>query len=310
MSIIPNTWRNQSPMRRREARAGLLFVLPWLLGLLIFTAYPVLASIYYSFTDYSVTQAANFVGLDNYQTMLFDDPSIWKAVSNSLYYAVLSVPLGLVLSLALAVLLNTRSVGIGVYRTLFYLPALVPPVASSIIFLVLFQPRGGLVNEVLGPLGLPDPAWFQDPAWAKPGLVLLSLWGVGSATVIFLAGLQDIPASLLDAAAIDGAGVWQKFLHVSLPLLSPVILFNLVMGVIYSFQVFAQALVVGGTTGDPVESTLMFMVLIYRNAFRYFKMGYASAQAVALFVVVLVVTLAIFRTARVWVFSETDELAA
>ncbi len=310
MSIIPITWRNASPMRRREARAGLLFVLPWLLGLLIFTAYPVLASIYYSFTDYSVTQAANFVGLDNYEAMLFNDPAIWKAVTNSLYYALLSVPLGLVLSLALAVLLNTRSVGIGVYRTLFYLPALVPPIASSIIFLVLFQPRGGLVNEVLGPLGLPDPAWFQDPAWAKPGLILLSLWGVGSATVIFLAGLQDIPASLLDAAAIDGAGVWQKFWHVSLPLLSPVILFNLVMGVIYSFQVFAQALVVGGTTGDPVESTLMFMVLIYRNAFRYFKMGYASAQAVALFVVVLAVTLVIFRTARLWVFSETDEQAA
>ncbi len=310
MSIIPNPWRNYSPMRRREARAGLLFVLPWLLGLLIFTAYPVLASVYFSFTDYSVTQAPNFVGLDNYRTMFFSDPTIWKAVTNSLYYALLSVPLGLVFSLALAVLLNTRSVGIGVYRTLFYLPALVPPIASTIIFLVLFQPRGGLINEVLGSLGLPDPAWFQDPAWSKPGLVLLSLWGVGSATVIFLAGLQDIPASLLDAASIDGAGAWQKFWHVSLPLLSPVILFNLVMGVIYSFQVFSQALVVGGTTGDPAESTLMFMVLIYRNAFRYFKMGYASAQAVVLFVVVLAVTLAIFRTGRVWVFSETDEQAA
>jgi multiple sugar transport system permease protein len=310
MSLTTNPWRKYSPMRRREARAGLLFVLPWLLGLLIFTAYPVLASIFYSFTDYSVTQAPHFVGLDNYRTLVFEDPAIWKAVSNSLYYALLSVPLGLVLSLALAVLLNTRSVGIGLYRTLFYLPALVPPVASTIIFLVLFQPRGGLVNEVLGSLGLPHPAWFQDPAWSKLGLVLLSLWGVGSATVIFLAGLQDIPASLLDAAAIDGAGVWQKFWHVSLPLLSPVILFNLVMGVIYSFQVFAQAYVVGGTTGDPAESTLMFMVSIYRNAFRYFKMGYASAQAVALFVVVLAITLAIFRTARVWVFSETDDRPA
>jgi multiple sugar transport system permease protein len=297
-------------MRRREARAGLLFVLPWLLGLLIFTAYPVLASIYFSFTDYSVTQAANWVGLDNYREMLFNDPSIWQAVRNSLYYALLSVPMGLVLSLALAVLLNTRSVGIGAYRTLFYLPTLVPPVASTIIFLVLFQPRGGLVNTVLGSVGLPNPAWFQDPDWAKPGLVLLSLWGVGSSTIIFLAGLQEVPVSLLDAAAIDGAGAWQKFWHVSLPLLSPVILFNLVMGVIYSFQVFSQALVVGGTTGDPVESTLMFMVLIYRNAFRYFKMGYASAQAVVLFVVVLTVTLVIFRTARVWVFSETDEQAA
>jgi multiple sugar transport system permease protein len=310
MSLIPNPWRNYGPIRRREARAGLLFVLPWLLGLLIFNAYPVLASVYYSFTDYSVTQAPNFVGLDNYKTMFLSDPAIYKAVGNSLYYALLSVPLGLLLSLGLAVLLNTRSVGIGVYRTLFYLPSLVPPVASTIIFLILFQPRNGLVNVVLGSVGLPNPAWFQDPHWAKPGLILLSLWGVGASTIIFLAGLQEVPTSLLDAAAIDGADAWQKFRHVSLPLLSPVILFNLVMGVIYSFQVFAQALVVGGPTGNPVESTLMFMVLIYNNAFRYFKMGYASAQAVVLFVVVLVVTLVIFRTARVWVFSETDERTA
>jgi multiple sugar transport system permease protein len=310
MSIIPNPWRAYSPMRRREARAGLLFVLPWLVGLLIFTAYPVLASIYYSFTDYAVTQAPTFVGLDNYRTMLGSDPAVGKAVQNSLYYALLSVPLGLVLSLALAVLLNTRAVGIGLYRTLYYLPSLVPPIAGTIIFLVMFQPRGGLVNTMLGSVGLPSPAWFQDPAWSKLGLVVLSLWGAGSATLIFLAGLQDIPASLLDAAAIDGAGPWQKFWNISLPLLSPVILFNLVMGVIYSFQVFSQALVVGGTTGDPVESTLMFMVLIYRNAFRYFKMGYASAQAVALFVVVLAVTLVIFRTARLWVFSETVEQAS
>ena len=309
MSLIPNPWRNYGPIRRREARAGLLFVLPWLLGLLIFNAYPVLASVYYSFTDYSVTQAPNFVGLDNYKTMFLSDPSIYKAVGNSLYYALLSVPLGLLLSLGLAVLLNTRSVGIGVYRTLFYLPSLVPPVVSTIIFLILFQSRNGLVNVLLGSVGLPNPAWFQDPHWAKPGLILLSLWGVGASTIIFLAGLQEVPTSLLDAAAIDGADAWQKFRHVSLPLLTPVILFNLVMGIIYSFQVFSQALVVGGPTGNPVESTLMFMVLIYNNAFRYFKMGYASAQAVVLFVVVLVVTLVIFRTARVWVFSETDERA-
>jgi multiple sugar transport system permease protein len=297
-------------MRRREARAGLLFVLPWLLGLLIFTAYPVLASLFFSLTDYSVVQTPVWVGLDNYRTMLVSDPSVWKAVSNSTIYALLSVPLGLALSLALAVLLNTRSTGIGVYRTLFYLPSLVPPVASTIVFLVLFQPRGGLINATLGLVGLPGPAWFNDPHWAKPGLVLLSLWGIGAATVIFLAGLQEVPASLLDAAAIDGAGAWQKFRHVSLPLLTPVILFNLVMGVISSFQVFSQALVVGGTAGDPVESTLMFMVLIYKNAFRYFKMGYASAQSVVLFIVVMVVTLTIFRTARVWVFHEQDDQPA
>jgi multiple sugar transport system permease protein len=310
MAVFKNPWRQGGPMRQREARAGLLFVLPWLVGLFVFTAYPVLATIYFSFTDYSVVQAPQFIGLDNYEAMLFTDPSVWKAVSNSLYYALLSVPLGLVLSLAVAVLLNSRATGIGVYRTLFYLPSLVPPVASTIVFLVLFQPRGGLVNALLGMVGVTGPAWFQDQYWSKPGLVLLSLWGIGAATVIFLAGLQEVPQSLLDAAAIDGADNWQKFRHVSLPLLSPVILFNLVMGIITSFQVFTQALVVGGVAGDPVESTLMFMVVIYRNAFRYFKMGYASAQSVGLFVVVLAVTLGIFRTARLWVFTETDDQAA
>ena len=243
--------------------------------------------------------------------MLFRDPSIWKAVGNSLYYALWSVPLGLVLSLALAVLLNTRSVGIGVYRTLFYLPSLVPPVASTIIFLVLFQSRGGLVNEHLG-VGGPAHTRLVSRSGvgeARPGPAAASGALARPRSSSWLA-CRKCPASLLDAAAIDGAGAWQKFMHVSLPLLSPVILFNLVMGVISSFQVFSQALVVGGTTGDPVESTLMFMVLIYRNAFRYFKMGYASAQAVALFVVVLAVTLVIFRTAHVWVFSDTDDQTA
>ncbi len=306
MRALTGRWGQLSTMQRREARTGLLFVLPWLIGLVVFTAYPIIASIYLSFTSYTIVQSPKWIGLDNYKTMFTADPSFLLSVSNSLIYALLAVPLSLIVSLGLALLLNMKTAGIGVYRTLFYLPSLVPPVAGTIIFVVLLNPQGGLVNVVLQALGMTPPGWFTDPAWAKPALVMLSLWRVGEGALIFLAGLQDIPASLLEAAAIDGASAFQRFRRITLPLLTPVILFNLVMSVIYSFQVFTQALVVGGTTGQPLESTLMFMVLIYRNAFRYFKLGYASALAVLLFIVIMTLTLVIFRSAKLWVFYEGD----
>ena len=295
-------WVRMGAMRRREARAGLLFVLPWLLSLLIFTTYPVLATFYLSLTDYNVVQPPTWVGLHNYRTMLTADPAFWTSVVNTAYYTLLAVPLGLVGSLGLALLLNLRVRGLGVYRTLMYLPALAPPVASTIIFSGLFDPDGGPINAGLQQVGLPALGWLNDPTWSKPALVILSLWGLGAGALIFLAGLQDIPQALLDAAAIDGAGPWQRFRYVTLPLLTPVILFNLVIGIISSFQVFTPALIIGGTTGKPLESTLMLMVHIYRNAFRYFAMGYASALAVVLFLAVLVVTLAIFGSARAWVY--------
>lgn len=310
MFSIANPWKRMSPLRQREARAGLLFVLPWLLGLLLFTGYPVLTTVYLSFTDYSIVEAPRWAGLNNYVEMFTADPTFWLSVRNSLYYALLSVPLGLLASLGLALVLNMRATGIGLYRTLFYLPTVVPPVASTLVFVVMFESQSGVINTLLRAVGLPGPAWFADPAWAKPGLILMSLWGVGYGTLIFLAGLQDVPPTLLEAAEIDGAGPWQKFRHITLPLLSPVILFNLVMGVIYSFQVFTQALVIGGTTGRPLESMMMFMMVIYRSAFRYFKMGYASALALVLFVTILVVTLTIFRSARLWVFYQSDEESA
>lgn len=296
--------RQRHTLRRREARAGVFFVLPWVLSLLIFTAYPVLASFFFSFTDYNIIQSPHWVGLQNYGTMFTADPSFWTGVGNSAYYALIAVPVGLVLALLLALVLNLPARGIGVYRTLFYLPGLVPPVAGTIVFMLLLDPDNGLVNMLVGSLGLPTPAWLSDPAWAKPALILLSLWGVGSATLIFLAGLQEVPQSLLEAAMIDGAGPLQRFRHVTLPLLSPVILFNLVIGVIGSFQVFTQALIIGGNNGDPVGSTLMYMVLIYRNAFQYFQMGYASALSVVLFLAVVAITLAIFRSSRLWVYYE------
>lgn len=307
MAIVAARRTGKNVMRRREARAGLLFILPWLLSLLIFTSYPVLAAFYLSFTDYNIVQPPRWVGLQNYRTMFTTDTAFWTAVWNSTYYALLSVPLGLVISLGLALIMNLGAKGIGIYRTIFYLPALAPPVAGTIVFILMFDPSNGLINVLLEMVGLPTPGWFTDPTWSKPGLIILSLWGVGTGALIFLAGLKEIPQTLLDAAAIDGANAWQRFRHVTIPLLTPVILFNLVMGVIYSFQVFTQALVIGGTTGQPLESTLMIMVHIYRNAFRYFAMGYASTLAVVLFLAVLVVTLAILWSARAWVHYESDQ---
>ncbi|MCS6849198.1 MAG: sugar ABC transporter permease [Anaerolineae bacterium] len=295
-----------SKLRRHEAIAGFAFVLPWVISLLVFTAYPVLASFYYSFTQYSIVQAPKWIGLDNYVTMFTADPAFKVSVYNSAYYAFLSVPLGLLSSLGLALLLNMRVRFIGGYRTLFYLASLTPPVAGTIIFIIMFQPRGGLINGILALFGIQGPAWFTDPNWSKPGLILLSLWGVGAGSLIFLAGLKDIPAELLEAASIDGANAWQRFWRVTIPLLSPVILYNLVTGVIASFQVFTSAMVIGGTTGRPQESLLMYFIHLYRNAFRYFNMGYASALAVVLFIAVLLITLLIFRSATRWVFYEGE----
>jgi multiple sugar transport system permease protein len=292
------------PLRRREAWAGFLFVLPWITFLIVFTAYPVLGTFYLAFTEYSVVDSPRWVGLQNFDTMLTNDPAFWTAVRNSAVYAAISVPLKLAVALSLAVILNLGVRGIAIYRLLYYLPALVPPVAATIIFILMFTPNAGPINVFLDGVGIQAPLWLRDPAWSKSVLIMLSLWPLGVETLVFLAGLKEIPQDYLDAAALDGAGPWQRFRSITLPLLSPVMLFNLVIGVIYSFQVFTQALVVGGTTGEPLESTLMFMVLIYRSAFRYFAMGYAAALSVVLFLAVMGLTLIIFRTTRYWVHYE------
>ncbi len=298
--------RGMGVMRRREATAGLLFVLPWLIGLLVFTAYPVLASLYYSFTQYAITQPPKWTGISNYVEMFTIDTAMPIAVYNTLYYTLLSVPVGLLSSLLIALVLNMKVRGIGLYRTLFYLPSLAPPVAGAIIFIIMFQPDGGLVNGVLRFFGIQGPGWFTDPRYSKIGLIILSLWGVGAGSLIFLAGLKDIPGELIEAASIDGANTWQRFWKITIPLLTPVILYNLVMGIIGSFQVLGAAFVIGGTTGRPQESLLMYMVHLYRTAFRYFNMGYASAMAVVLFLIILAATLLIFRSTRSWVFYESE----
>ncbi len=293
-----------SPLRRKEARAGLLFISPWLIFLLVFAAYPVFGTFYLAFTEYSILKPPTWVGFKNFRVMFTEDPAFWTAVKNSTYYALVSVPLRLVLALGLAMLMNLGVRGISIYRVIFYLPALVPPIAATIIFILMFTPNAGPVNVLIESVGLRPPNWLNDPTWSKPALIILSLWPLGVETLVFLAGLKEIPQDYLDAAALDGAGPWQRFRSITVPLLSPVVLFNLVIGVIYSFQVFGQALVIGGTTGSPLGSTLMYVVHIYTNAFRYFSMGYAAALSVVLFLGVVGLTLVIFRTARHWVYYE------
>lgn len=314
MSVTPVSQPIEKPprfhmkRRTRESIIGLLFVSPWIISLLVFTAYPTIASFFFSMTNYNILKPPVFVGLKNFQTMFFEDPLFWISVKNTTYYALISVPLGLLIGLLLAMLLNQKLMGIGFYRTIFYLPSLVPAVAATLLGLVILDPRLGLVNEALGSLGIAPIGWFRSAAWAKPALILISLWlGSGSSMLIFLAALKEIPQSLMDAAMIDGAGAVQRFHHVTLPLISPTILFNLIMGIIGSFQVFGTAFVATGSANSagPLNSLLMYMILLYRNAFRYFNMGYASAMALVMFLVLVLITLLTIRSSSQWVYYET-----
>lgn len=302
-------WRRR---RTRETLRAYLFVSPWIVSLLVFTAYPVLASFYFSFTQYSVLNPPKWIGLDNFRTMFTKDPDYWKSVLNTLYFTGFSVPLSLIFALGLALLLNRPIRGIGFYRTAFYLPSLMPAVASTLLWVVILDPRLGLMNAGLQALGFPQIGWLKSATWSKPSLILMSLWTTAGPTMlIFLAGLKDVPASLLDAAMIDGANAWQRFRHVVLPLLTPTIFFNLLISIINSFQVFAIAFVaIAGASGantsmaGPQNSLLMYMLLLYRSAFRFFNMGYASAMAFVMFVVLVLITLVLVRSSSYWVFYQ------
>jgi multiple sugar transport system permease protein len=280
---------------------GLAFTAPWVIGFTVFTLYPALASLFYSFCDYSILQRAVFIGLGNYEKLLYDDV-FWLSLKNTLIYAAFSVPLGAVTSLALALLLSLPVRGRAFFRTVFYLPSIMPVVASSMLWLWILNGQYGVINWVLRPIcawfgGLP-PAWLSDPAWAKPALILMSLWGTGNSMVIYLAGLRDVPRELYDAAAIDGAGSWRRFLHITLPSISPVIYFNVVMGLIGALQVFTQAFVIAGgiggnsnpLEGSPARSTLFYSIYLFSTAFNDLRMGYASALAWVLFVIVAFLT--------------------
>ncbi|MCX7914818.1 MAG: sugar ABC transporter permease [Verrucomicrobiae bacterium] len=284
---------------RRNLRNGLLFCAPWLIGLSVFTAYPVGASLFYSFCDYSVLQAPVWCGLENYERMM-RDTVFWLSLKNTLVYALLSLPAGMVVALSLALLLDTGARGMAFFRAVFYLPSIVPLVASAMLWLWIFNGKFGLLNWVVGPVfrffGASPPAWLGDPAWAKPALALMSLWGVGNSMVIYLAGLQNVPRELYEAAEIDGARVWQRFWHVTLPMISPVIYFNLIMGIIGTLQVFTQVFVMtGGADGAPARSTLFYALYLFSVAFYDLRMGYASAMAWVLFLIIVALTWAATR---------------
>ncbi|MBI1332562.1 MAG: ABC transporter permease subunit [Armatimonadetes bacterium] len=285
--------------KTRRELVGLAFVSPWLIGFLLFTAWPFLRSIQLSFTRYDIVRPPKWVGLANYDSLLRHDEVFRTSAIVTLKYALISVPLGIVLGVALALLLNINVRGITIYRTVFFIPSIVPTVASTAIFSWILNPQIGLVNGILGRLGVTGPAWLGDPKWALWSLVFMGLWGVGNSMVIYLAGLKDIPTYLYEAATVDGASPIRKLFKITLPLLSPVIFFNLVMGVIGAMQYFTQAYIMTG--GGPEDSTRFYALYLFDRAWRYADMGYASAMAWILFLAIITLTGFLFRSQRRWV---------
>ena len=288
---------------KREAWAGYFFASPWIIGFLIFTGGPVVISLVLSFCQYDVLHDPTFTGLRNYRTLFFDDPLFWKSLGNT-WFMVLGVPLGMAVGLGVAMLLNTAVRGMTVYRTIYYMPAIVPTVASSILWMWVLNPQHGLINRGLEAVGIPGPDWLSDALWSKPSIILMGLWGAGQGMIIWLAGLKGIPQQLYEAAEIDGAGPFRRFLAVTLPMLTPYIFFSTIMGVIATFQIFNQAYIM--TQGGPVDSTMFYVYYLFNNGFRYFKMGYASALAWVLFWLILALTLIQLKLAPRWVHYESE----
>lgn len=304
-SVSTNTVsRPRWTQRRREALWFYVMVSPWLAGFVVFLAGPLVASAYLSLTDYDLLTPPHWVGPANYVRMFTQDPLFWKVLRNTAYYTFLAVPLSTLASVALAALLNKPVPGMRVYRTIVYLPALVPLVASAMLFGWVLAPDAGLVNRALGFVGVHGPAWLLEEAWVIPALVLMSLWGVGTGVVLLLATMQGIPAELLEAATIDGAGARQRFFRIVLPMLSPVILFNVVMGLIGAFQVFSQVYILTG--GGPNNASETLVPYIFEEGFKNYRMGYASALSWLLFAVIMVCTAVVFRSSSRWVFYESE----
>jgi multiple sugar transport system permease protein len=295
--------RKMSSRSRKEAFYFWLFISPWLIGFVGFLLGPMIASVYISFTEWDSFTPPEWVGLDNYAKALTEDPVFWKALGNTFYYALISVPLGLVIGVWLANLLNKKVRGRKLFRTFIYLPTLVPLVATAMVFKMVLAPSGPL-NDLLGWFGIDGPNWLLDPTWVKPALIVLSAWGAGGATVLLLSAMNGIPRELYEAAEIDGANSWRQFWSVTFPQITPVIFFNLIMGLIGSFQIFSQVYIL--TAGGPDNASQMMVPLLFREAFSFYHFGYASAVAWLLFLVILAFTLIAFRWSRSWVFYEQE----
>jgi multiple sugar transport system permease protein len=306
--------KRKAAWRRRGLVLGLMS--PWVVGFSVFFAYPLVMSAYLSLNHYDLLSPPRWVGLANYRFLFENDQLVWPAVKNTLWLMVVYVPAQVLFAFGVALMLTRARRGVGFFRTVFYLPALAPTVAATLGFVYLLNPATGPVNIILGHLGIDGPLWFHSPSWAKPSLALLGLWGIGNMMIIFLAALVDVPKHLYESADLDGAGPVQRMRWVTLPSISPVILFSLVIGVIDSLQYFTQAYVAASIAtgqaanesasnlGYPEQSTLFYPVLLYQQGFRYFNMGYASAMAMLLLVVALGVTLVILRSSRLWVFYQ------
>lgn len=294
-------------LAREEARDGLLFIAPWFLGFVLWTAGPMIFSLVMTFTHWSVLSAPKLAGLDNFRRLI-DDDLFYIAMYNTAYYTFIAVPLQQIASLAIAFGLNLKLRVINVFRTVYYMPTILPQVASVMLWMWIFNPEFGLANFLLGGLGLPEVAWLWDPRWAKPSLIIMSLWGFGTGMIIYLAGLQGVPEELYEAAQLDGANAFQRMLRITIPMITPVIFFNTVMGIIGSFQIFTTAYLASGGTGAPANSTLFLVLYLYRKGFRFFEMGYAATIAWVLFILVLIMTAIQFKLSRRWVYYEEEIL--
>jgi multiple sugar transport system permease protein len=295
--------RKLSTIERRNLRLGLIFISPWVIGFLAFLVYPILSSLYYSFTDYSGFGEAKWIGLSNY-TRMVDDPNFWKSLGNTFYYTALAVPTGVVVAIVMALAMNQRLREVGLYRAALYLPSVLPIFALAFIFIWILNPRFGLVNHILNLLGFDSVDWLGDPTWAKLSIVLLAQLGAGQYALVFLTSIRAIPQTLYDAASIDGAGGWHSFRNVTLPLITPIILYDIIIGIGLGLQVFTPAYVM--TNGGPNNSTLFYILYLYRNAFRYGDMGYASAMGWILLLISVMLAFAVFRTSRRWVHYERE----
>jgi multiple sugar transport system permease protein len=304
LSASRRTRRRRLSMSRRESLEFYLFVSPWIIGFLLFMIGPIGASLYLGFTDYDAFTSPQWTGLVNFGK-LFTDPLFWHSLRVSVVYALMSVPLNLTAGLIVALLMNQPLRGMSVFRTIYYMPSVISGVAASMLWLWVFNPNFGILNTLLSLIGIKGPAWLWDQSWALPSIVIMSLWGVGGSMLVYLGGLQGIPTSLYEAAEIDGASWWHRFWSITLPMLSPVIFYNLVTGIIGALQIFTQGYVMTG--GGPNNATLFYVLYLYRNGFEWFRLGTASAMAWLLFMILIGLTLVVFRSSPLWVYYEGEE---